>query len=144
MTEKSPALQQDEVVAFVAAARDKSCAIVHPATNKEALLYADGERWAIRSSLRSTPSAAEAAAFRRIGAKAGTRKMIMSFGPRAGQTIKVPEVTGKFDTLEAAAAAGLALVRLLAGDPQSWLWIAPAEYDDRGEPPAPPAVWPPR
>jgi hypothetical protein len=67
----------------------------------------------------------------------------MRFGPRAGETIEVPLVRGEFATLEAAAAAGLALVRLLAGDPQAWLWIAPREYDERRTPPAPPVVWPP-
>ena len=138
-----PPLQQDAVMAFVSAAAHNSCAIVHPPSKTEASLFADGEGWSIYASLRSAPSAAEGDMFESIGLKASTRKVTMRYGPLAGQTIEVPLVSGTFRTLKEAAASGLALVRFVVGDPQSWLWIAPREYDDRDEPPAPPTVWPP-
>lgn len=136
-------LQVSDVVAFAQAAKDNACAIVHPKSGQEADLFLDDEEWIVRASLKSAPTTVQRKSLKALMLKPQTREMIMRFGPNAGETIKLNFVQGTFENLETAASAAVGLVRLLAAEPDAWLWVAPNSFDDRGEPPAPPTVWPP-
>ena len=143
MPEWAKQLQLAEVVAKASASSDRSCAVVHPGSGTEAVVFEDGSWWAVRATL----NAPSADALLRLSSSQLThalREVHMRFGPNRGRIIKVHEVRGRFEDAGAAASAALDFVRSVAAVPSTeWLWVTKSQYDERGTPPARPEPWPP-